>query len=195
MIDQAAIKIKNGASAELAKATALFLASGGQIEKAEPFQYKPKPFVPYGYNNIAPAQLVRRRVRKEPPKTPPPVPAACPAPAKPTLTELQAFRQQRDTLIAEMAQTKSLDDVCAATGLARRTLAAIAKRRGFQFKPNYKGRLISEQKDAKNIERIKAMQRIGLTYRQCCARVGISLTTLRRLIKEAGIDYPKQRRK
>ena len=54
------------ASDELAAQVAEFLAAGGQIEEAAPYNYKPKPITYSNQMPPAPKPFVRRRVEADP---------------------------------------------------------------------------------------------------------------------------------
>ena len=188
MIDRGAIQIKGAASAALADAVAEFLAGGGQIFEAPPLRFVPKPVTVVQYQ-LTPKPAVRRRPKPEPVLLPQPLPSPVRAEAKPKIDPDQAFRDERDARLAELAKTMTCAECSAHTGIPTRHLAWIAKKRGFSYVNTWKTFRIDPVEDAKRIERIKVYKRIGLTRRQCCLTLCISSTMFRRLLQLGEIDY------
>ena len=175
-------------SNELAAQVDQYLAAGGKIEEAEPYNYRPKPISYSNQMPPAPKPFVRRR----PPAPPQPLSA-------------QDIRHQERVKqlerIREMAPTHTQAEVVEALGISRRTLYNIAQAHNLTFKGAARGRLTGkdreqdlESRDAKFAERIRAFLELGITRRQACGRLGIANKTFERIIADHGIDYPKARR-
>ncbi|UQS92480.1 hypothetical protein M5C90_15605 [Pseudomonas chlororaphis subsp. piscium] len=176
------------ASNELAAQVEKYLAAGGKIEEAAPYNYKPKPITYSNQMPPAPKPFVRRKVP--------------PAPARPTPADIrrQEHMMQVET-IRKMAATHSQSEVVEALGISRRKLYNIAQDHGLTFKRPTRGGANDEHRkanlqarDTKFAERIKAFLKIGITRRQVCGKLGIANKTLERILAEHGIDYPKARR-
>lgn len=174
------------ASDELAAQVAEFLASGGQIKEAVPIGYKPKPITYSNQMPPAPKPFIRRRV--EPIEPPPPTP----------LERQEEQRRQRVAKVMELAPTHTQKEVGLATGIGRRTLLSMSKEFGFSFKRVHHSRNPSPEQQAAIAkhelilaERIKAYRDLGISRRQVCEKLHITNTTLKRLLEEHSIEYPK----
>lgn len=175
-------------SNELAEQTEQYLAAGGKIEEAAPYNYKPKPITHSNQMPPAPKPFVRRK--------------PSPEPKPPSAAELR--RQESMKLvetIREMAGTHTQSEVVESLGISRRKLYSIAHQHDLEFKRPTRGGAIDavrkehiKARDAKFAERIKAFLEIGITRRQTRGKLGISNKTLERILAEHGIDYPKARR-
>lgn len=173
------------ASDELAAQVAEFVAAGGEIEKAPPYNYKPKPITYSNQMPPAPKPFVRRRVEAVPLQMAP----------------LDIRSQKRLKLverIRELAPTHAKVDVAAELGIDRRTVSTIGQEFGITFKAPTRGgtrnlvpRRADEASDAKYAERIRAFLELGLTRRQCLGRLAMGAKAFERIIAAHGIDYPK----
>ncbi|UXV21020.1 hypothetical protein N4P55_06600 [Pseudomonas fluorescens] len=175
------------ASDELAAQVAQFLASGGQIEEAEPIGYKPKPIT---YSNQMPPALkpfVRRRVE------------AAPLPLDKDDIRTQA-RLKLVEQIRQLGVTHTQTEVAAALGVSRRLIYNHAARYDITFKAPTRGgarnlvhNTVDNERDAKYAERIRAFMELGISRRQCCGKLAIGQKAFERIIAAHGIDYPKAR--
>jgi len=168
MIDNQ-ILISTHRQARLEAAQAAFFQSGGKVEEVAGFEFKPKP------------------PRKHPE----------PGEKKTKGIHQQGVRYQRSKeraiLIAEMAKTMTCREVSVAVGLAQTTLWSISQREEFKFVPDAMGKPNARSDDAKMIERITALRDVGLTRHQVEKQMGIGSGTLRRIIDDYDIDFPKFR--
>jgi hypothetical protein len=168
MIDNQ-ILISTHRQARLQAAQEAFFRSGGKVEQVDGFEFKPKP------------------PRKHPE----------PGGKKPNGIHQRGARlersKERAILIAEMAQAMTCREVAAATGLAQTTLWTMAQREEFKFLPDTMGKPNARSDDAKLIERITALRDVGLTRHQVEKQMGIGSGTLRRVIDDYEIDFPKFR--
>lgn len=172
-------------SNELADQIAEFVAAGGHIEEAAPYNYKPKPITYSNQMPPAPKPFVRRRV--EPVEPPPPTP----------LEIQQEQRRKRVELVMQLAPTHTQSEVIDATGIGRRTLLAMSKEFGFSFKRsshgghNSPGRLKAlAEREVVLVERIKAYKELGISRRRACVKLHITNNTLKRILDKYSIDYP-----
>ncbi len=175
------------ASDELAAQVAEFVAAGGEIEKAPPYNYKPKPITYSNQMPPAPKPFVRRRVE------------AAPLPLAPLDVRAEKRKAQAER-VKTMASTMTQAEVSAATGMTPRTLRELAKDFGFSFKRASHGGHYGEKwkaetkvRDANYAERIKAFKELGISRRMVCGKLAISNRTLEHILEEHGIDYPKAR--
>ena len=174
-------------SNELAAQVEQYLAAGGKIEEAEPYNYKPKPISHSNQMPPAPKQFVRRRV-----EAPPPPPTA-----------FDARQQAREKLVDQvrgLSGTHTQVEVAAAIGISRKAIYNIAKEHDITFQRPTRGgandALRKEQadaRDAKYAERIRAFMELGISRRQCCGKLAIGNKAFERIIAAHGIDYPKAR--
>ena len=174
-------------SNELAAQIEQYLAAGGKIEEAEPYNYKPRPITCSNHMPPAPKPFVRRKV-----VTPPPPPV--------TPDPLQQARARLVDQVRGLSSTHTQVEVAAAVGVSRKTIYNIAKEHGITFqRPSQGGAndaLRKEQadaRDAKYAERIRAFMELGITRRQCCGKLAIGNKAFERIIAAHGIDYPKAR--
>ncbi|WP_460156256.1 hypothetical protein [Pseudomonas sp. S2_H10] len=175
-------------SNELAAQVAQFVAMGGKIEEAAPYNYKPKPISYSNQMPPAPKPFVRRRV-----EAPPPLPDA-----------FDARQQARERMVDQvrgLSSTHTQVEVAAVVGVSRKAIYSIAKEHGITFQRPTRGgandALRKEQadaRDAKYAERIRAFMELGITRRQCCGKLAIGNKAFERIITAHGIDYPKARR-
>lgn len=175
-------------SNELTAQVEQYLAAGGKIEEAAPYNYKPKPISYSNQMPPAPKPFVRRRVEA----TPPPPDA------------FDARQQARERLADQVrgfSSTHTQVEVAAAVGVSRKTIYNIAKEHGITFQRPTRGgandALRKEQadaRDAKYAERIRAFLELGISRRQCCGKLAIGNKAFERIIAAHGIDYPKARR-
>lgn len=175
-------------SNELAAQVERWVAAGGKIEEAEPYNYKPRPITYSNQMPPAPKPFVRRRVEAPPP---PPL----------TLDPLQQARAMLVDQVRRLSSTHTQVEVAAAVGVSRKTIYNIAKEHGITFQRPARGgandALRKEQadaRDAKYAERIRAFMELGITRRQCCGKLAIGNKAFERIIAAHGIDYPKARK-
>jgi len=167
MIDNQ-ILISTHRQARLEAAQAAFFQSGGKVEEVAGFEFRPKP------------------PRKHPE----------PGEKKPRGTNggaRQSKYSERAAIIQEMAKTMTCREVSVAVGLAQTTLWSISQREEFKFVPDAMGKPNARSDDAKLIERITALRDVGLTLHQVEKQMGIGSGTLRRIIDDYDIDFPKFR--
>ena len=172
-------------SNELAAQVDQYLAAGGKIEEAEPYNYRPKPISYSNQMPPAPKPFVRRRV-----EAPPPPPTA-----------FDARQQAREKLVDQvrgLSSTHTQMEVAAAIGISRKAIYNIAKEHDITFqRPTRGGANDSARleqvaaRDARLAERIRAFLELGITRRQCCGRLAIGNKAFERIIAAHGIDYPK----
>jgi hypothetical protein len=174
------------ASNELAAAVEQFIAVGGRIEEGPASGYIPKPITYSNQMPPAPKPFVRRRI--EPVEPPPPTP----------LERQEEQRRQRVAKVMELAPTHTQKEVGLATGIGRRTLLSMSKEFGFSFKRVHHSRNPSPEQQAAIAkhelilaERIKAYRDLGISRHQVCEKLHITNTTLKRLLEDHSIDYPK----
>ncbi len=172
---------------ELAAQMAAFLAAGGEIEEAAPFNYKPKPITYSNQMPPAPKPFVRRRVEADPLSIEP-------------LGARHDRRAEKAEMVKGMASTHTQTEVSAATGMTLRTLRELAQDYGFSFKQathcghhGEKWKAESKLREARHVERIKEFKERGFSRRRVCGMLAISNTTLQRILRDYGIDYPKAR--
>ena len=177
-----------GASNELAAAVEKFLAAGGQIEEGPSSGYTPKPITYRTQMPPAPKPFVRRRAEAEP------LPIA-------PLDARHDRRAEKAEMVKAMASTHTQTEVSAVTGMTLRTLRELAQDYGFSFKQAAHGghygekwKAESKLREARHVERIKEFKERGFSRRRVCGMLAISNTTLQRILREYGIDYPKARR-
>jgi len=84
-------------------------------------------------------------------------------------------------------------EVSVAVGLAQTTPWSISQREEFKFVPDAMGKPNARSDDAKLIERITALRDVGLTRHQVEKQMGIGSGTLRRIIDDYEIEFPKFR--
>jgi len=176
------------ASNELAAQVAEFVAAGGEIEEAAPYNYKPKPITYSTQMPPAPKPFVRRRVE------------AAPLPYAP----INARADKRTKMIekvAELAANHTQKQVSEILKVSRRTLCGITQEFGIKFKKAVRGgnqdperQKQMEERDAQFAERIRAFMELGITRRQCCGKLAIGNKAFERIIAAHGIAYPKARR-
>ncbi|CAI8803639.1 HTH_7 domain-containing protein [Pseudomonas sp. IT-P74] len=174
-------------SNELTAQVEQYLAAGGKIEEAAPYNYKPKPISYSNQMPPAPKPFVRRRVDA----TPPPPDA------------FDARQQARERLVDQvrgLSSTHTQVEVAAAVGVSRKSIYNIAKEHGITFQRPTRGgandALRKEQadaRDAKYAERIRAFMELGITRRRCCGKLAIGNKAFERIIAAHSIDYPKAR--
>jgi len=175
-------------SNELAAQVAEFVAAGGEIEEAPPYNYKPKPITYSNQMPPVPKPFVRRRIE---PFTPPP-----PSP----LEIKQEQRRKRVEWVMELAPDHTQSEVIDITGIGRRTLLAMSKEFDFQFKRSSHGGHNSParikaaaERETILVERINAFKELGISRRRLCVKLKITGTTLIRILEKHAIDYPKSR--
>lgn len=182
------VEVQRPASNELAAQVEQFLAAGGHIEVAEPYNYKPRPITYSNQMPPAPKPFVRRKV--------------APAPAPPTAADIRHLeRMKLVEQIRQMAPTHTQSEIVEALGINRRKLYEIAQDHGLTFKqPSRGGAHDPHRSDAmkaryaKLADRIRAFLELGITRRQACGKLAIANKTFERILEEHGIDYPKVRR-
>ena len=175
-------------SNELAAQVAEFVAAGGEIEEAPPYNYKPKPITYSNQMPPVPKPFVRGRIE---PFTPPP-----PSP----LEIKQEQRRKRVEWVMELAPDHTQSEVIDITGIGRRTLLAMSKEFDFQFKRSSHGGHNSParikaaaERETILVERINAFKELGISRRRLCVKLKITGTTLIRILEKHAIDYPKSR--
>ncbi|NWA81648.1 hypothetical protein [Pseudomonas sp. D2002] len=175
------------ASDELAAQVAVFLAAGGKIEEAAPYNYKPKPITYSNQMPPAPKPFVRRRVEADP------------LPLDKNDIRTQA-RIKLTEQIRQLGVTHTQTEVAAALGVSRRLIYNHAERYDITFKAPTRGgarnlvhNAVDEERDAEFAERIKAFKELGISRRQCCGKLAIGNKAFERIIAAHGIDYPKAR--
>lgn len=84
-------------------------------------------------------------------------------------------------------------EVSDAIGVPQTTLWNMAQREGFKFAADLRGKPNAHAEDHKLIERITALRDVGLTRNQVEKQMGIGSGTLRRIIDDYDIDFPKFR--
>jgi len=181
---------------ELALQMEAFLEKGGTIEVLQGPSFVPPP------------------VRHDPPPTvkAKPVNRAIPETAYiDKITQRDIDREERNAQrakdkaelmerIRKLAETMTYAQAVEATGMPRRSLERIAVEGGFKFKPaivnsrqpHLRG-AASEEKHAKDAERIKAFKEIGLSRNQAINQLGVTFKTFNMLLAKFNIDYPKRR--
>lgn len=181
------VEAQRQASDELAAQVVQFLAGGGQIEEAAPYNYKPKPITYSNQMPPTPKPFVRRRVE------------AAPLPFAPLDVRVEKRRKKAEQAIA-LAATHTQSEVAEALSISRRTLLSMSQEYGFQFKRATRGGANGANRqeqmvlrDAKLAERIRAFLVLGITRRQCCGRLAIGNKAFERILAKHGIDYPKAR--
>lgn len=172
-------------SAEIAAATARFLAKGGAVDTIEGFVKKTADPVakPYGRNS-APA------VRGD----------TVPAKRKPKpRTGASGVRVSEEVKawVRHLAQTLPRVRIHEATGLSGYVLNRIAEEGGFKFiRLNANDITITRKPDpvadAMNVARIKDARDRGLSQTAAFKDLQISNTLLKRLIREFAIDFPQR---
>ena len=174
-------------SNELAAQVAEFVAAGGEIEEAPPYNYKPKPITYSNKMPPAPKPFVRRRVEADP------------LPLDKNDIRTQA-RIKLTEQIRQLGVTHTQTEVAAALGVSRRLIYNHAERYDITFKAPTRGgarnlvhNAVDEERDAKFAERIKAFKELGISRRQCCGKLAIGNKAFERIIAAHGIDYPKAR--
>ncbi|PIK75009.1 hypothetical protein [Pseudomonas sp. 382] len=163
-------------SIDLEAAKAAFFSSGGRIIVLDGYQYVPLP------QRKHPDPKPRAKVKLE--------------------QSSQGTRQERAQAlaekVAEMAKTMTCREAAEILKVAPDMLWSMAKRYGFSFVPAAKGRVIvkeyDDDKDAKLAERIKAMRDIGVSRNQAILHLQIGHTTMSRIIKKFGIEFPPGKR-
>lgn len=160
---------------DLEAAKAAFFSSGGRIIVLEGFQYVP----------------FRQRHHPEPkPKEKREAPKR--------LTN-QESAQSRADMIAEMAKTMTCSEAAKKLDVTTDSLYSMAKRYGFSFvmaprfrptEPKY-----DEEADAKLAERITALRDVGVSKNQAIKHLAIGHSTMSRIIKKFGIEFPLQRQR
>ncbi|XVJ46843.1 hypothetical protein ACDZ94_20285 [Pseudomonas sp. UBT] len=175
------------ASDELAAQVAEFVAAGGEIEKAPPYNYKPKPITYSNQMPPAPKPFVRRRVE------------ASPLPLDKDDIRTQA-RLKLVEQIRQLGVTHTQTEVAAALGVSRRLIYNHAARYDITFKAPTRGgarnlvhNTVDKERDAKYAERIRAFMELGISRRQCCGKLAIGNKAFERIIAAHGIHYPKAR--
>jgi hypothetical protein len=168
-------------SADLAQATAAFLATGGSIRTLEGPVFRPKPEAkPYGRQTA-------------------PLPKLKPKRAKTQVRRASSLRTEvNDALlqqIRDLAPVSSKMKVERETGISRYLLNRLAKEHGFEFKkhdpnPNLRPPTIDPVADALNVLRVKALRDQGLARKQAAAAMGVSHNLVARLIRDYAIDFP-----
>ena len=174
-------------SNELAAQVEQYLAAGGKIEEAEPYNYKPKPISYSNQMPPAPKPFVRRRIEAPPP--PPPA--------------FDARQQARERLVDQvrrLSSTHTQVEVAAAIGISRKAIYNISKEHDITVQRPTRGgandALRKEQadaRDAKYAERIRAFMELGISRRQCCGKLAIGNKAFERIVTAHGIDYPTAR--
>ncbi|GAH97026.1 unnamed protein product [marine sediment metagenome] len=162
-------------SIDLEAAKAAFFASGGQIIVLEGFQYVP----------------FRQRHHPEPkPKEKREVPKRL---------ANQESAQSRADMIAEMAKTMTCSEAAKKLEVSQDSLYSMAKRYGFSFvmAPRFRPTesKYDEEADAKLAERITALRDVGVSKNQAIKHLAIGHSTMSRIVKKFGIDFPLQRQR
>jgi hypothetical protein len=168
VISEATLQIRGAASAQIAEATAQFLAAGGRIQEAPPLEYRPKPLI---FCQSAP----KIRTTKE------------------RVAVRREDAEKKASLInqvREAAQTMCLAEVIRALGIGRWALCSLAERNGIEFQPAPP--TVDRSRDAADVERVKSAIQIGLSRTAVSRTMGIRKCRLDRLCDEYGIDFPKQ---
>jgi DNA-binding NtrC family response regulator len=102
------------------------------------------------------------------------------APANPTL----------ESKVASTAESMTIAEASRAFHLSQADLEKIAERMGFKFRRGYTTNQAYRDGDEILVERIKALQAVGLNRAQVRRQVGISYHKFHRLLKEYSIDFP-----
>ncbi|WP_313203388.1 hypothetical protein [Pseudomonas sp.] len=164
-------------SIDLEAAKAAFFASGGQLVVLEGFTYRPLP----ERKHPAPSPKKRRGL--------PPVQSG---------TRQEKARAKAE-MVAELAATMTCREASQALGVPQATLWDLAKRNGFTFVSAARGKHTpkpdDEERDAKLAERIQALRDQGLSRHRATLSLEIGHTTMSRIIKKFGIDFPIKKRR
>lgn len=174
-------------SEDLAAQVNQYLAAGGKIEVAEPFNYRPKPITYSNQMPPSPKPAFRRRVEA--------------VPVEPAPMDARALeRLKLVERVRELAPDYPKCEVATLLGVDRRTVSKIGKEFCITFKAPTRGgslnlvhKRIDEAKDARLAERIRAFLELGISRRQCCGKLAIGAKAFERIIAAHGIDYPKAR--
>lgn len=164
-------------SIDLEAAKAAFFASGGQLIVLEGFTYRPLP----QRKHPEPAPKKRRG--------PPPVQHGT----------RQEKAQARADMVAKMAETMTCREAAQELKVSQSSLWDVAKRYGFAFVSGNRGKHIEkpdvEARDAKLADRIRALRDAGLSRNSATLKLEIGHTTMSRIIKKFGIDFPLKKRR
>lgn len=131
--------LKRSDSALLDDAVARFLAGGGTIYEAPSGQSMAKGSASF-QQPISPSPATRRRRQKQAQER---EQAEKPVPRPKQLNASGLERRERDAKVAEMAKTMTSTEVSNATGIHKRTLVDISRRRGFKFLPGLGNNVIA----------------------------------------------------
>lgn len=162
-------------SIDLEAAKAAFFSSGGRIIVLEGFQY-----VPFRQrHHPEPKQKEKREVPKR--------------------LANQESAQSRADMIAEMAKTMTCSEAAKKLEVSQDSLYSMAKRYGFSFvmAPRFRPTesKYDEEADAKLAERITALRDVGVSKNQAIKHLAIGHSTMSRIVKKFGIDFPLQRQR
>ncbi|MDD0977100.1 hypothetical protein [Pseudomonas fontis] len=159
---------------QLEAAKAAFFMSGGIVTELESYSYRPPPF----RYHPEPKPKIQRSTKEN---------------------ARQQRNAERVTLIAEMAKTMTCREVSKELGIPQNTLWTMSQRCDFKFAPGVQGGRITPytdaQEDAKLAERITALRDAGLNRHQVEKQIAICNSTLLRIIKAFGIDFPRSKGK
>lgn len=162
------ILIGSNRQAQLEAAKAAFFQRGGQVQQIEGFKFTPPPERKHPEPTQKKPRGIQNGVR-------------------------QSKYSERASVVMEMANTMTCREVADATGMAQTTLWTMAQREGFKFSPDLRGKPNARSDDAKLVEHITALRDVGLTRHQVEKQMGIGSGTLRRLLEEHEIEFPKFR--
>ncbi|RON17909.1 hypothetical protein BK660_21705 [Pseudomonas brassicacearum] len=184
---------------ELALQMAEFLEKGGTIEVLQGPSFKPQP--------VRHEPLAAAKVKQ--PK--PAAPVIADAPYMDKITQREIGREdraeqraiERAELIERLrgaAVTMTYAQAVLRLGMSRRNLQKLAVENGFKFKREVPSRRQaylrgpdSEDRHAKDAERIKAFKEIGLSRNQAALQLGVTFRTFNLLLDKFAIDYPKRK--
>lgn len=171
-LELSTIQHNYSAQAMLDAAKADFLAHGGHIHVVDLTASTDRSTLKYGY--AGPESALMGRVK--------------------ALTDKDLVEVER---IRAMATTMTMRDVIQATGMGRSKLRIMASNYEFKFQSGAAQRAeaihnfqVDPEKDARNVERLKAFFAAGLSRPQAARHMGVSMTLVRRLIAQYQIDYP-----
>lgn len=158
--------------AMLDAAKAEFLAHGGRIQVLDRTTNTERPAPEYGYTG--PISVRDARIKA-----------------------VQETDAAEVDLVRGLAKTKTMRDVVQATGIGRGRLRMMANKHGFKFQDGSAQRAewahksqTDTERDARNVDRLKAFCAAGVTRQQAAKHMGVSINVVIRLINQYAIDYP-----
>lgn len=200
-LELSSIQQKTIESANLAKAVDRFLNGGGQIIEAPMRSIVHRSLshksAPDSKGDRKPVH--RRRTKSEVMQG---LRAARIVPdIEEALSKKERENAKNKDLVMGLAPTMTQGEVAAKTGISRRRLYSMSQAYGFTFKAatrdttkNLVHDRICPERDAKNVERIKAMRDLGVSQRKAAEYMQISRALFYRLVRDYSIDYPAVKR-